>query len=104
MNDSQLVKNQIINLLETFISQDKYKNLSHDEKEKFKNELLINFNKKINTVIISNIPSQLQDEFMKILERDDEIETQNFINQHIPNAKELLEKEAQNFFNTILSR
>lgn len=96
--------NQIGHLIDIILTQEKYSKLTNNEKIKFKSELLLNFNKRINNVILNNIPEQFHQSFMDILERDDETETQSFINNHIPNAKQLLEKETEAFLNTILNR
>jgi hypothetical protein len=96
-------ENMLNNLLTNYIEQPKYAAMTKEEKEQFKNDLIENLNQRISAVITINMPSEHKEEFLAVLERDDLIETQNFIEKYIPNAQMLIQNEANAFVTDLLS-
>ena len=96
-------ENMLNNLLTNYIEQPKYAAMTKEEKEQFKNDLIENLNQRISAVITINMPSEHKEEFLAVLERDDLVETQNFIEKYIPNAQMLIQNEANAFITDLLS-
>jgi len=79
--------------LDDFVSKSKFSGLSPEEKDNFKSNLLRNYFDRINSVIILNTPSDVKQEFITILERDNQQEVDSFIKKYIPNFDVLVANE-----------
>ena len=102
-NNAQNPENLLSEMLDNYTAQPKFAAMTAQEKQEFKNNLLDNLNQRISAVITINLPSEHKEEFLAVLERDDMIETQDFIQRYIPNAEMLIRNEASQFINDLLS-
>lgn len=80
-----------------FVNRPKFSGLTPVEKEEFKQNLLNNYFDRINSVIILNTPSSKKEEFIKLLEKDNENEIDKFLNSTIPNFDILIQNETSVF-------
>jgi hypothetical protein len=90
-------------LLDNYIAQAKYAAMSKEEKEIFKQKLIENFNERVSAVVTINMPEEHKEEFLQVLERDNEEETGEFIKKHIPNIEQIIGNEASAFVTDLIS-
>ena len=95
--------NYLESLLESFIEQPKFAGMTAEEKNVFKQALVQNYNDRITSVIILNMPQEVSEEFTIVAERGDPVETQNFINKHIPNYDMLVQNETTAFLQSLIA-
>jgi hypothetical protein len=76
--------------------------MAPEEKEVFKQSLIQNFNDRISSVIILNMPQEKSEEFLQILERNNEQETDQFISANIPNIEQLIQNETSAFVKDLM--
>jgi hypothetical protein len=96
-------ENMFNSLLDNYIAQPKYAAMTPEEKENFKNQLIQNFNQRISAVVTINMPDENKEEFLQVLERDNEEETGEFIKKHIPNIEQIIGNEASAFVSDLIA-
>ena len=99
--------NQEINILETFINsfmvQPRFNGMNEAEKVAFRQTLIQNFNDRISSVVVLNMPQSQNEEFMKLLETNNAEEIVSFVTKHIPNIDQLVQNETSAFVNDLLA-
>ena len=80
-----------------FVNRPKFSGLTPQEKDDFKQNLYRNYLDRVNSVIILNTPSSKKEEFIKLLEKDNENEIDKFLNSTIPNFDILIQNETSVF-------
>jgi len=95
--------NYLETLIDSFVDQQKFTGMSAEEKNIFKQALIQNYNDRITSVIILNMPQEVSNEFTIVAERGDPIETQKFINQYIPNYSMLVQNETTAFLQSLIA-
>ncbi len=96
-------ENMFNSLLDNYIAQPKYATMTKEEKEMFKEKLIANFNERVSSVVTINMPDQNKEEFLQVLERDNEEETGEFIKKHIPNIEQIIGNEASAFVSDLIA-
>ena len=80
-----------------FVNRPKFSGLTPSEKDDFKQNLYRNYLDRVNSVIILNTPSDRKEEFISLLERDNQDELNKFLNSVIPNFDILIQNETSVF-------
>jgi len=101
--DTENKTNYLESLLDSFIDQQKFAGMSSEEKEVFKASLVQNYNDRITSVIILNMPQEVSEEFTTIAERGDTTETLTFIYNYIPNYDMLVQNETTAFLQSLIA-
>ncbi len=96
-------ENMFNSLLDNYIAQAKYATMTKEEKEMFKEKLIANFNERVSAVVTINMPDENKEEFLQVLERDNEEETGEFIKKHIPNIEQIIGNEASAFVSDLIA-
>jgi hypothetical protein len=100
--DVNTQENMFNSLLDNYIAQAKYAGMTKEEKVMFKEKLIENFNARVSAVVTINMPDEHKEEFLQVLERDNEEETGEFIKKHIPNIEQIIGNEASAFVSDLI--
>jgi hypothetical protein len=95
--------NVLGSFLDSFISQPKFSGMTEEEKVAFKQTLAQNFNDRVSSVVILNMPQDKSEEFNQVLERNNPEETDAFILKYIPNIDQLIQNETSAFVNDLIA-
>lgn len=95
--------NYLEKILDSFIDQPKFAGMSPAEKNEFKQALVQNYNDRITSLIILNMPEERSTEFTQIAESNDPAKTQEYIYKYIPNFDKLVQDESQAFLEALVA-
>lgn len=95
--------NYLEKILDSFIDQPKFAGMSETEKNEFKLALIQNYNDRITSLIILNMPENKSTEFTEIAETGDAQKTQEFIYANIPYFDKLVEDESRAFLEALIA-
>lgn len=95
--------NYLDTLIENFINQPKFSGMNTEEKLSFKEALIQNYNDRITSVVILNMPQEFSNEFTLIAEKGDNNITQEFIYKYIPNFDLLVQNETIAFLQSLIA-
>ena len=90
------------NFLTSYISQPKYKELSEQEKSQMLETLLINFEERINLLIVTYCPDDRKVELTNLLKEGNMDKINTFLAVTIPNLEQLIQQETTEYINDLL--
>lgn len=102
MNEEKNI-NYLETLIDGFIDQPKFGSMSPAEKQEFKAALVQNYNDRITSLIILNMPREKSTEFTEIAESGNPEATQDFIMKNIPNFEQLVQNESTAFLQALIA-
>jgi hypothetical protein len=90
------------NFLTSYVSQPKYNELSDQEKSQMIETLLVNFEERINLLIVTYCPDDKKVELTNLLKEGNMDKINTFLGVNIPNLEQLIQQETTEYINDLL--